>query len=106
MRNPRNHRLPEAFVRTGDRTSYTPTVTSTAKNVLEQALALPAGERRRVAEALLDAMPPETLDEIEGAWIEEARRRGGQLERGEIESRDGDAALQGLETKLRGIHAK
>lgn len=81
-------------------------MTSAAKNVLNQALALPEGERRRVAEALLDAMPPETVEEIETAWLEEARRRAGQLECGEIESRSGEAELAALEAKLRSIRAK
>lgn len=81
-------------------------MTSTAKKVLDQALALPDDERRRVVEALLDAMPPETADEIEAAWLEEARRRAGRLERGEIEARDGEAVLTALEAKLRSIHAR
>jgi hypothetical protein len=80
-------------------------VTTAAKNVLDQALALPEGERRRVVEALLDAMPPETVDEIETAWLEEARSRAGQLERGEIESRAGEAELAALEMKLKSIHS-
>lgn len=81
-------------------------MTSTAKKVFDQALALPDDERRRVTEALLDAMPLETADEIEMAWLEEARRRAGRLERGEIEARDGDAVLASLEAKLRGIHSR
>lgn len=51
-------------------------------------------------------MPPETVDEIETAWLEEARRRAGQLECGEIESRAGEAELAALEAKLRSIRAK
>jgi hypothetical protein len=81
-------------------------VTAAAKNVLDQALALPEDERRRVTEALLDAMPPEVVDELEAAWIEEARRRSGRLERGEIQSRDGEEALRDLEAKLQGIRTK
>ncbi len=80
-------------------------MTAEAKKVLDEALALPNGERRRVVEALLDSMPPETADEIELAWREEARQRAGRLERGETVARDGDAALAELEAKLRGIHA-
>jgi hypothetical protein len=80
-------------------------MTGEAKRVLEDALSLPNTERRRVAEAILDSMPPETVDEIELAWLEEARRRAGRLERGEDEARDGDQALAALEAKLRGIHA-
>jgi hypothetical protein len=80
-------------------------MTATAKKVLNEALSLPDGERRRVVEALLDTMPPETADEIELAWLEEARERAGRLERGEVVARDGDEALAALEAKLRGIHA-
>ncbi len=80
-------------------------MTAAAKRVLDEALALPDGERRRVVEALLDTMPPETADEIELAWLEEIRERAGRLERGEIVARDGDEALDAMEAKLRGIHA-
>lgn len=57
-------------------------------------------------EALLDAMPPETAEEIERAWIEEARRRAGRLERGEVQARGGETVLASLEAKLRGLHSK
>lgn len=79
-------------------------VTAEAKKIFEEALALPEDDRRRVAEALLDAMPPETADEIEMAWLEEARRRAGRLECGEVRARDGEQVLAELEAKLRGIH--
>jgi hypothetical protein len=72
--------------------------------VLDDALALPVDERRRVTEALLDALPRETADEIEAAWNQEAIRRTEQLERGESQSRDGEEALRALEAKIRGIH--
>jgi hypothetical protein len=84
---------------------YSTNVTSTAKKVLDQALALTDDERRCVAEALLDAMPPETADAIEAAWLEQARQRAGRVEHGEVEPRDGESALAALEAKLRRIHA-
>lgn len=84
---------------------YTRPVTAAAKKILQEALALPEDERRRVAEALLDAMPPQTADDIEMAWLEEARRRADRVERGEVQARDGEAFLAALEAKLRGIHA-
>ena len=74
-------------------------MTAEAKQVLEDALSLPNMELRRVVEALLDSMPPETVDEIELAWLEEARQRAGRLERGEEEARDGEQALAVLGTK-------
>jgi hypothetical protein len=77
-------------------------VTSSAKQVLDQALALSVDERRRVTEALLDATPPDTDEEIAAAWVDEARHRAGCLERGEVEALDGEKALAELEAKLRG----
>jgi hypothetical protein len=76
-------------------------VTSAAKKVLEEALALPPDDRRRVTEALLDSMPPEAADELEAEWLAEARARADRLERGAVEARDGDTALDELERKLR-----
>ena len=81
--------------------AYFSVVTSAAKRVLDQALALPVDERRRVTEALLDATPAETDEEIAAAWVEEARRRAGCLERGEEEALDGEDALAEIEARLR-----
>jgi hypothetical protein len=81
-------------------------MTSAAKKVLDDALALPEADLRRVAEALLDALPPESAEEIEQAWLEEARLRAGRLERGEVRSLDGETALQDIEAKLRTIRSK
>jgi len=80
-------------------------VTAEVEKILGDALALPDGDRRRVAEALLQSVGPETAEEIETAWVEEARRRAGALERGEIESRDGDAVVAELEAKYLGAQA-
>lgn len=80
-------------------------MTAEAKKILDEALALPDDERRRIAEALLDSMPPETADEIEMARLVEARRRAGELERGEVVARDGDAVVAELEAKLRGTRS-
>jgi hypothetical protein len=79
-------------------------VTSAAKKVLDEALALPVEERRKVTWALLDALPPETADEIEAAWLEEVRRRVDRFERGEAQAVDGQEALRALEAKIRAIH--
>jgi putative addiction module component (TIGR02574 family) len=43
--------------------------------VFEQALALPAGQRQALVEALLDSLPAETAAEIDAAWQDEIDRR-------------------------------
>jgi hypothetical protein len=80
-------------------------VTAAAKHVLDQALALSTDERRRVVQALLDALPPESAEEIEAAWVEEATRRAGRLERGEEQALDGEETLTTLEAKYRSKRA-
>lgn len=81
-------------------------MTASAKKVLDDALALPEADRRRLLQALLDAVPPEAADAIELAWLDEVRSRAGRLEAGHTTARDGDQALSALDDKLRRIHTK
>ena len=79
-------------------------MSSTAKRILQEGLALPRRERRRVAEALLDSMPHESASEIEEAWNQEAVRRAERVERGEVEGLAGEEALRELEAELASVH--
>ena len=63
-------------------------VTVGAKKILEDALALPNDERRRIAELLFDSISTESTERIEAAWVEEAVRRADPLERREVEALD------------------
>lgn len=81
-------------------------MSSTAKKILDDALALPEEDRVRVAERLLDSVPLETAEEIERAWNEEAIRRAEALARGETEALDGPTAVAELEDKLRSLHRR
>lgn len=58
-------------------------MTGQAERLLDEALQLPAEDRADLALRLLDSMG-EPTDEVEGAWIEEARRRLAEIERGEV----------------------
>ena len=80
-------------------------MTVASKKLLDDVLALPNDDRRRIAEAILDSMPPETSDELERVWLEEAQRRAGRLEGGEVEALDGDQVMVELEAKLQGTRA-
>jgi hypothetical protein len=75
-------------------------VTAEAKKILEEALALPHDQRRRIAELLFDSVSTETADEIEAAWVAEAVHRADELERGEAEALDGESVLQDLKAKF------
>ncbi len=57
-------------------------MTSTAKKILDEALALPDNERRLVAEALMDSVAH--LDGVDAAWREEVLRRVEEVERGDV----------------------
>jgi putative addiction module component (TIGR02574 family) len=60
-------------------------VSSAAKKVLNDALALSEEDRVRVAEALLDSVPGESAAERSAAWRDEVLRRIAEVQRGEVE---------------------
>jgi len=79
-------------------------MTSTAKKILEDALALPEVERLQVAELLMDSLSPESKADIEREWTEEALWRANEAEGGGEASLNGDQAIADLDAKLRRIH--
>lgn len=75
-------------------------MTAAANKILEDALALPNEERRRIAELLLDSVSVDGAEGIEAAWVAEAVHRADQLERGEVEALDGKTVLDDLKAKF------
>jgi putative addiction module component (TIGR02574 family) len=51
----------------------------------EQALSLPAEDRARLANDLLDSLDRLSPAELRTLWLDEAARRAGQLDRGEAQ---------------------
>lgn len=74
-------------------------MTSTAKKVLDDALALSAEDRRHVAERLLESVEREPADDVERAWDEEVLRRIEAAEDGETQARDWRDASAELRAK-------
>ena len=56
--------------------------------LLEEALALPPGERAKLAASLIDSLDPEREDDVEEAWRVEVSRRVRQLDDGSVEAID------------------
>jgi hypothetical protein len=75
-----------------------------ARNVLAEALRLPLEERAEVVTELLRSLEHEesrlSAEEIERLWAEEIERRALRAVRGESLSRDAEAVLGAIETKL------
>lgn len=59
-------------------------MSSNALRLLDEALRLPEQERAELALRLLDSVGAEPVGDIERAWIDEAKRRLIELERGEV----------------------
>jgi len=66
-------------------TAYASWVTSTAKKILDEALALPDDERAALMEALSDSFDPEPA-QLSPEWKAEVQSRIAQVERGEVET--------------------
>ena len=67
-----------------------------AARVLEQALALGADERARIAHELIQSLEPEDAD-APAAWSEEIRRRVDEIEAGTAELEDWETVRARLE---------
>lgn len=59
-------------------------MSSAARKVLDDAMGLPAEQRRIVAEALLQSVSESSEHEIHPAWRDEILRRIAQVQRGEV----------------------
>jgi hypothetical protein len=68
--------------------------------ILEQALALPEAERRRIGEVLLESVAPGDDPSIEAAWNREILRRVTQIQTGEVEPVDGAAGMAEIRDRL------
>ena len=65
---------------------YTASMTSEARKILEQALALPEEDRAQLADALHESLAAESQEQVDSAWKDEIVRRARSL-------KDGSAVL-------------
>lgn len=70
------------------------------KRIEEQASALSAQDRARLAESLLESPQPSIAD-IEAAWAEEIEKRASAFERGELSSSSSDEVFAEARQTLR-----
>jgi putative addiction module component (TIGR02574 family) len=77
-------------------------VTREAREILDAALALPRAERAELAAILADSVGDgASPEQIQAAWLEEAKRRLAAYERGELGAVDYDDMMRRLRTKDR-----
>ena len=75
-------------------------MTSQARKILEEALALPEEDRLYLAEALQESVEPiESQEEIDAAWRDELERRLKSIEDGTAVLLDGDEVMRELKSK-------
>jgi putative addiction module component (TIGR02574 family) len=72
-----------------------------AARVLEEALALAAGDRARIAHELLQSLEPPGDSDAVAAWSDEIRRRVDEIEAGTAELEDWETVRARLETASR-----
>ena len=75
-------------------------MTSQARKILEEALALPEDERLFLAEALQESVEHvESQEDVDAAWREEIARRLKSIEDGTAVLHDGEAVFRKLMSK-------
>ena len=65
---------------------YDRTVKRKAADILEEALALPSGERAALAAPLLDSLDTNVDDDAEAGWAIEVNRRVAELDSGAVKT--------------------
>ncbi len=76
-------------------------VTDAAKKLMEQALALPREDRRRLGLALLESLDDDEQGlALHPAWIPEIKRRVEEIESGNVKTVPADEALVRLRARL------
>ncbi len=73
-----------------------PTVTD---KVVDEALSLPANDRLGLVEKLLCSLNLPTQGEIDNLWAEEAERRVGEIDSGEVELIPGEKVFEKIRQK-------
>ncbi|WP_437319542.1 addiction module protein [Sorangium sp. So ce385] len=72
-----------------------------AEELLDQAMKLPESERRVLALRLLESVGEESPEEVERAWVEEARRRLDEIRAGRSQSVPWEEARRRIFARLR-----
>ena len=70
-----------------------------ADKVFDEALSLPADDRLGLVEKLLCSLNLPTQCEIDSLWAEEAERRVGEIDRGEVELIPGEKVFEKIRQK-------
>jgi len=76
-------------------------MTRAAETLLQEALALPIGERAEVVAELLASLDGDADEGVESAWTAEIRRRAERVVRGEAKGRPWSEVLEDLERRRR-----
>jgi putative addiction module component (TIGR02574 family) len=76
-------------------------MTLTRDQVVAGFMALPPAERQEVAEETLRAAMDDAPADLEAAWVDECRRRIGELERGEVQAIPGEQVMREAREALR-----
>lgn len=70
-----------------------------ADKVFDEALSLPANDRLGLVEKLLYSLNLPTQGKIDRLWAEEAERRVGEIDRGEVELIPGEKVFEKIRQK-------
>jgi len=72
----------------------------TVDEVENQAMKLPLRERAVLVEHLLASLEGDATDDVDAAWLEEARRRRGAFRAGQTSAVPADSAIRDARAKL------
>lgn len=98
--------MDERVLASGPLVGYPVLMSSEAKRVLHAALALPNHEREVLIDSLEESLDEGTPEEIEAAWIAEAKRRLADIERGDVMPVSAESTLAVMDAAIERARAR
>ncbi|NUM54405.1 MAG: addiction module protein [Candidatus Hydrogenedentes bacterium] len=74
---------------------------TSVEQLAEEAMALPAASRARLADILVESLGVAELSDIDTLWLNEAKRRRDDVRAGHVDTIPGDEALRKVRDSLR-----
>lgn len=74
-------------------------MTIAQRKLFEEALKLPKSAKAKLADRLISSMNDNELDEIQGAWLAEIKKRLADFKAGKVRLYSGDKVLAALKKK-------
>ena len=74
---------------------------TTVEQLAKEAMSLPGESRAKLADLLVESLEGDEIEQIQKAWVSEAKRRRDEVRAGKVSTVPGDEALRDVRDSIR-----